>query len=96
MPVVRLFITNLSYEAEPQDLRELFQTIGKPTIINIMKDRNTGNPRGIAFVTLDTLDKPTDCWRSTVQGEMIKGRPIHIDFAIPKNKPPQGDISNKG
>lgn len=93
MPVVRLFITNLSYEAESQDLRELFQTIGKPTIINIMKDRNTGNPRGIAFVTLDTLDQPADCWRSTVQGEIIRGRPIHIDFAIPKSKPPQGDVS---
>jgi cold-inducible RNA-binding protein len=91
MPVVRLFVTNLSYEAVDEDLRDLFKKIGKPTIINIMKDRKTGNPRGFAFVTLDTLEEPVDCWRSTIQGEMIRGRPVHIDFAIPKGKPIAGD-----
>lgn len=92
MPVVRLFVRNLSYEAEDSDLRDLFKTIGKPTVINIMCYRNTGKPRGIAFVTLDTLDAPEDCWRSTIQGEMIRGRPIHIDFAFPKGKTLKPDI----
>jgi len=91
MPVVRLFVTNLSYEAEEGELRELFRQIGKPTIINIMHDRKTGNPRGFAFVTLDTLSAPEDCWRAVIQGEMIRGRPIHVDFAIPKGKPIQGN-----
>lgn len=87
--VVRLFVRNLSYEVEDSDLRELFLKVGRPTVINIMKDRDTGAPRGFGFVTLDTLDNPIDCWRSSIQGEVVKGRAIHIDFAYPKGEKPQ-------
>jgi RNA recognition motif-containing protein len=84
MPIVRLFVTNLEYSVVEDDLREVFSKVGKPTIINIMKNRDTGKPRGFGFVTLDTLDEPPDCWRPALQGHKLKGRPIHIDFAIPK------------
>ena len=84
MPIVRLFVTNLDFEAKESDIRELFEKVGKPTIINIMEHRDTGKPRGFAFVTLDTLNEPPDCWREKIQGEKILNRPIHIDFAIPK------------
>jgi RNA recognition motif-containing protein len=88
MPVTRLFVTNLSYEICEADLRELFLTVGRPTVINIMRDRETNLPRGFAFVTLDTLDNPIDCWREKIQGHVLKGRGIHIDFAYPKDKKP--------
>ena len=87
--IVRLFVTNLSYEVEESDLRDTFLKVGRPTVINIMKDRETGDPRGFGFVTLDTVDKPIDCWRSEIQGEVLRGRAIHIDFAYPKGERPQ-------
>lgn len=86
MAIVRLFVTNLSYEATETDLRELFNLVGKPTVINIMKDHDTGKPRGFGFVTLDTMGASPDCWRVELQGQMLKGRPLHIDIAIPKEK----------
>lgn len=88
MPVIRLFITNLSYEVEEKDLREIFLKVGRPTVINIMRNRDTNLPRGFAFVTLDTLDNSIDCWREKIQGQVLKGRGMHIDFAYPKDKKP--------
>lgn len=88
MPVTRLFVTNLSYDVTEPELRELFLEVGRPTVINIMRDRETNKPRGFAFVTLDTLDEPIDCWRAKIQGYVLQGRGIHIDFAYPKDKKP--------
>jgi len=84
--IIRLFVTNLSYEATESDLRELFSSVGKPTVINIMKDHETNAPRGFGFVTLDTMGASPDCWREELQGHILKGRPLHIDIAIPKEK----------
>lgn len=88
MPVTRLFVTNLSYEVTEQDLRDVFLKVGRPTVINIMRDRETNLPRGFAFITLDTLDQGIDCWREKIQGQVLKGRGMHIDFAYPKEKKP--------
>lgn len=88
MAIVRLFVTNLHYEVNESEIREAFLTVGRPTVINIMKDFNTGKPRGFAFVTLDTLNEPHDCWRAKLQGHILRGRSVHIDFALPKEKKP--------
>lgn len=84
MAVVRLFVRNLAYDATEEDLRTLFSKAGKPTIIDIIKEKTTGDPRGIAFVTLDLLRNDPDYWRETVQGEEIRGRRIHVDVAFPR------------
>jgi RNA recognition motif-containing protein len=85
MPIVRLFVGNLNYEVTEDDLREIFQEAGRPTTITIMND-GKGDPRGFAFVRLDTMGEPDDCWREPLQGKKLKGRPMNIDFAIPKDK----------
>lgn len=82
--IVRLFVRNLHYEVEEDELRKTFEEVGRPTVINIMKHKDTDKPRGFGFVTLDTMDDSVDCWRDKLQGRKIRGRAIHIDFAIPK------------
>ena len=84
MPIVRLFIANLDYETTESDIREFFQEVGRPTVINIIQDKKTNKPKGFGFITLDTMDKPEDCWRKKLQGKELRDRPIHIDFALPK------------
>ena len=91
MPIVRLFITNLDYAVEEDDLREVFREVGRPTIVNVMKDRKTQEPRGFGFVTLDTMNEPRDCWRDKLQGRKLKNRPMHIDYALPKGSKKPGD-----
>ena len=47
---VRLFIGNLPYAASEADLREHLSSVGVPTQIVLPTDRETGRPRGFAFV----------------------------------------------
>src|SRR5215210_7963895 len=47
---VRLFIGNLPYGATEADLRAHFATVAEPSHIVMPVDRETGRPRGFAFV----------------------------------------------
>ena len=49
---VRLFIGNLPYGATEADLRAHFATVAEPSHIAMPVDRETGRPRGFAFVEL--------------------------------------------
>ena len=47
---VRLFVGNMPYGATEADLRAHFSGVGAPSQIVIPVDRETGRPRGFAFV----------------------------------------------
>ena len=47
---VRLFIGNLPYSASEAELRGHLSSVGEPTSIVLPVDRETGRPRGFAFV----------------------------------------------
>ena len=47
---IRLFVGNMPYGATEADLRAHFSTVGAPSQIVIPVDRETGRPRGFAFV----------------------------------------------
>jgi len=47
-----IYVGNLSYTTTEDDLREAFAQYGKVSGVNIVKDRETGRPRGFAFVEM--------------------------------------------
>jgi len=47
---VRLFVGNMPYGATEADLRSHFASVGEPSQVVIPVDRETGRPRGFAFV----------------------------------------------
>jgi len=50
----RIFVGNIPYDATEQELRDFFQKAGKITQVVIPKDRESGKPRGFAFVEFET------------------------------------------
>ena len=47
-----MFVRNLSYDTTQSELEDLFSEIGQVVEIFLPTDRNTGRPRGFAFVEL--------------------------------------------
>ena len=52
----KIYVGNLSYDTTQEDLQSLFETYGVVSDVFIVKDRESGRPRGFAFVTMDSCD----------------------------------------
>jgi RNA recognition motif-containing protein len=87
---VRLFVGNLPYSATEVDIRQHFGTVGDPLQIVIPTDRETGRPRGFAFVDYDDRGVAERAIQQ-LHGQPFKGRPLSVSEARPREaRPPMG------
>lgn len=76
----RLYVGNLSYEATENEVKDIFKAHGEVVEVKIATDRQTGRPRGFAFVTMNNADDAKKA-KEALQGYNFKGRPMAIDWA---------------
>lgn len=77
---VRLFVGNLSYSTTEADLRAYFGAVAPPSQVVLPVDRETGRPRGFAFVEyLDRTHAETAIQR--FNGVAFNGRPLAVSEA---------------
>jgi RNA recognition motif-containing protein len=86
---VRLFIGNLPYSATEPDLREHLSSVGAPAQIVLPTDRETGRPRGFAFVDYADRAVAEEAIRRFNQ-QPFKGRPLAVSEARPREDRPAG------
>ncbi len=87
---VRLFVGNLPYSATEADIRQHFGTVGDPMQVVIPTDRDTGRPRGFAFVDYDDRGVAERAIQQ-LHGQPFKGRPLSVSEARPREaRPPMG------
>src|SRR6266480_598341 len=87
---VRLFVGNLPYSATDVDIRQHFGTVGDPSQIVIPTDRDTGRPRGFAFVDYEDRGVAERAIQQ-LHGQPFKGRPLSVSEARPREaRPPMG------
>lgn len=77
---VRLFVGNLPYSATEADLREYFSTVAPPSSIAVPVDRETGRPRGFAFIEYADSDKAHEAIER-FNGVPFQGRPLSVSEA---------------
>ena len=82
---VRLFIGNLPYTATEADLREYLSAVGAPTQVVLPVDRETGRPRGFAFVDYAERNVAEEAIRRFNQ-QPFKGRPLAVSEARPREE----------
>ena len=82
---VRLFIGNLPYSATEADLREHLSGVGAPSQIVLPVDRETGRPRGFAFVDYAEREIAEEAIRRFNQ-QPFKGRPLAVSEARPREE----------
>jgi cold-inducible RNA-binding protein len=77
---VRLFVGNLDYSVNEGELREHFAPVGQPSQVALPVDRDTGRPRGFAFVEFAERSVAEEVIRR-FHGQPLKGRPLAISEA---------------
>jgi len=78
--VVRLFIGNLAYEVTEAELRAHFEALGPLASFALPTDRDTGKPRGFAFVEFRERADAEDAIRR-LNNQVFKGRPLAVSEA---------------
>jgi len=78
-----LFVGNMSFQTTETDLRTLFEPYGEIVRIHIVQDRETGQPRGFAFVELAD-DSQAAKAISNLNGKEVAGRALKVNEATPR------------
>ena len=79
---MRLYIGNLSYHLNEEQLREPFETFGEVVSVSLVNDRGTGQPRGFGFVEM--ADRAAaEAAIAELNGTDLAGRAMRIDRARP-------------
>jgi len=91
---VRLFVGNLPYDTTETDLREFFSPVGSLSSVIIPTDRDTGKPRGFAFVEFDDPALAEESSRR-LNNQLFKGRTIAINEARAKTSRPSAGMAGR-
>jgi cold-inducible RNA-binding protein len=87
--MTNIFVGNLSYQTTQEDLHATFSQYGTVERVNIVTDRDTGQPRGFAFVEMTEASAAQNAI-SQLNGAELHGRALNVNEARPK---PQGGAS---
>src|SRR5450759_2427551 len=81
--MTNIFVGNLSYQTTQDDLNAAFAAYGAVERVTIVTDRDTGQPRGFAFVEM-TEKRDAETAISQLNGAEINGRALNVNEARPK------------
>lgn len=79
----KLFVGNLNFQTKEADLRTLFEPFGQIVRVHIAMDRETGRPRGFAFVEMSDDGAATKAM-AELNGKEVGGRALRVNEAVPK------------
>jgi cold-inducible RNA-binding protein len=86
--VLRIFVSNINYAVTELELRTLFVDAGYDVErLRICTDRDTGQPRGFAFVEMEDEDAARFAIRD-LQGTELKGRRLNVQEAHEQGERP--------
>jgi cold-inducible RNA-binding protein len=92
--MTNIFVGNLSFQTTQDELHAAFATYGSVERVNIVTDRDSGQPRGFAFVEM-TDRSAAESAIAQLNGADMNGRAINVNEARPKTQSAGGG-GNRG
>jgi RNA recognition motif-containing protein len=92
---MNIYISNLSFNVEDSDLRQLFEEYGEVTSAKVITDKFTGRSRGFGFVEMSDNDASQKAISELNQAE-YDGKVITVNEARPKEDRPRTNNSSRG
>lgn len=85
----KLYVGNLTFQTGEAELRDTFGQFGTVTEVHLATDRETGRPRGFAFVTYATAAEAALAMEK-LSGVELDGRQITVNEAKSKEETTAG------
>jgi RNA recognition motif-containing protein len=92
---MNIYVSNLGFNVQDEDLKEFFTPYGEVTSAKIITDRETGKSRGFGFVEMSD-DAAAKKAIAELDGGDVEGRTIKVMEAKPKEDRPRGGGGFKG
>ena len=82
---MNMYVSNLSFHTNEEDLRKLFEPFGQVSSAKVITDRETGKSRGFGFVEMGSGTDANEAI-SKLNGKEIEGRFISVSMAREKER----------
>jgi RNA recognition motif-containing protein len=86
---MNIYVGNMSYDVTDSQLREMFEEYGSVDTVNIITDRDTGRPKGFAFIEMKD-DGEARAAIDKLNGMDLEGRNLKVNEAKPRAPRPAG------
>ncbi|WP_008310370.1 RNA recognition motif domain-containing protein [Leptolyngbya sp. PCC 6406] len=90
-----IYVGNLSYDVTREDLEQVFKEYGEVSRVSLPTDRETGRPRGFAFVDMQA-EAEEDKAIEALDGAEWMGRDMRVNKARPREDARSGGGRNGG
>jgi RNA recognition motif-containing protein len=92
---VKLYVGNMTYDTTEEQLRTMFAEAGSVVTVDVIKDRDTGQAKGFAFITMGSQADAAKAI-SLFNGKEVSGRPLTVNTAKPREERSGGGRYNSG
>ncbi len=82
---MNIYVGNLPFGASEDDVRQAFAAYGTVSSVAIIKDRETGQSRGFAFVEMPNNEEGNNAI-TNLNGKPLKGRALKVNEARPREE----------
>jgi RNA recognition motif-containing protein len=83
--MTNIFVGNLSYQTSQEQLESAFSAFGAVERVSIVTDRDSGQPRGFAFVEMTNRNEAANAI-SSLNGTELNGRALNVNEARPREE----------
>ena len=90
----KLYVGNLPFTTTEGELRSLFEQYGGVDRVSVITDRDTGRPRGFAFVEMAEVSGADSATKS-LDGHTVGGRALRVNEATDRNATGGGSRSSR-
>jgi len=87
---MNIYVSNLSFNVQDEDLREFFAEYGEVTSAKVITDKFTNRSRGFGFVEMAD-DEAAKKAIAELNGGVVEGRTINVSEAKPREERPAGN-----
>jgi len=80
---MNIYVGNLSYKVNEDDLKQIFEEYGQVTSVNLISDKYTGQSKGFGFVVMDNKEEAEKAIQE-INGREVDNREMKVNEARPK------------